>query len=183
LYTQFFEQVLPILTIACIMLGLLLAGYSAREDTGAAHRGMRRVALAGILSVLGSVMYVAVPVWLDSVGLSPTQGHLRFYGLFFIPVGALAGVLAVMVGSSRRRAPQEGKSLLARFSAAEYAIGYATLWPVFVLYSWIVLGTTMMLGFALIRATATVALGALLFAVAPYFVHVAEPQPRRRLPA
>ena len=182
LYTLFFEQVLPILSTGVIALGLLVAGYVARDRAGGPQRGIRRVALAGWLSAVGMAIYVVTPLLLDAQGVTPVVGHVRFYGLFFLPVGAIAGVLAVIVGSSSRLAPRDSSSPLARFSAAGYASGFTVLWLLFVLYTWLVLGETMNVTFALIRATTTAALGALLFAAAPYLVHVAELRTRRMLP-
>jgi hypothetical protein len=126
-------------------------------------------------------LYGAVPLWLNQLGITPSQGHVRFYGLFFIPIGAVAGVLAVLVGTSRWLAPRKGTAKTAFFSLATYALGFVLLWLAFYLYSQLILGATMIVRFALIRATVTAALGALLFAVAPNAVHAVEARPWRRL--
>jgi hypothetical protein len=181
LYGLFFQDLLPLISLGCIALGLLMAGYACTDASGMPQSALRRVALAGALSVTGIALYILVPIWLDAQGITPAQGHIRFYGMFFIPVGALAGVLAVMAGSSLRLTPADGKRRLVLFSVAGYAIGFVVMWLVFFLYSRIILGATMIVAFALIRATATAALGGLLFAVAPYLVHVVAERPARRL--
>jgi hypothetical protein len=181
LYALFFQDALPLIGLGCIALGVLVTGYAFPDASGAPRRGLRRVALAGVLSAVGIALYILVPIWMDSLGITPAPGHLRFYGMFFIPVGALAGVLAVMVGSTRRFAPSEKTRGPMRFSLTGYAIGFVVLWLVFLFYSWLILGATMVLDFALVRSTATAALGALLFALAPHLIHVVEPRPGKRL--
>ena len=181
LYGLFFQNVLPILGLGCIALGLLVAGYAFPDPSGSQYRGLRRVALGGLLSVVSIGLYVLVPIWLDSLGLTPAPGHLRFYGMFFLPVGALAGVLAVVFGSWRRHSPPADKPARLPFSLAGYAVGFVVLWVVFLLYSRLMLGTTMNVPFGLIRATVTSALGALLFALAPYLIRAADRRPTPRL--
>lgn len=181
LFALFFQRVQPIIGLWCIALGLLAVGYAAVNAEGEPYRALRRVALGGAFSLLAIFVYVFVPIWLDSLGISPDPGHVRFYGTFFIPVGALAGVLAVLVGSARWLAPSPEKRRPAPLSLAGYLVGFVVLWLVFLLYSWLVLGTTMRVEFGLVRATVTAALGALLFAAAPYLIHVVEPRPARRL--
>ncbi len=180
LYGLFFQRVVPILGMGCIALGLVLAGYALADPPGSERRGVRRVALGATLSVLGVGLYTVVPIGLDSVGLTPSQGHLRFYGMFFLPVGALAGALAVAVGCSRAFAPRADRPAQ-RFSVAGYGAGFVVMWLVFLLYSWIILGTTMNVGFGLIRATVTAALGAIFFALAPYLISVVDQRPAQRL--
>src|SRR5260221_10410194 len=109
LYGLFFQRALPIIGLACIALGLLASGYALPDAAGNPRRAFRRVALAGALSLLGMVLYIVVPLWLDSLGITPAPTHLRFYGMFFLPVGALAGVLAVLAGPSRPFARLAGK--------------------------------------------------------------------------
>jgi hypothetical protein len=183
LYSLLFESVLPLIGLGCIALGLLVAGYAYTDSAGAPHWGVRRAALAGALSVVGMALYVVMPIWLDALGLTASQGHIRFYGMFFLPVGALAGVLAVMVGSARRLAARDGRSPAGRFSVPGYIIGFVVMWPLFLAYSELMLGATMVVQLALVRATVTAALGALLFAVAPYLIQVVEPRPWKRLVA
>jgi hypothetical protein len=180
LYGLFFQRVLPILGLASIVLGLLVAGYAFPDPSGSQYRGLRRVAVGGVLTVVAIGLYVLVPIWLDSRGLTPVPGHLRFYGMFFLPVGALAGVLAVVFGSWHRLAPPNRPSRVP-FSLAGYVVGFVVLWLVFLLYSRLMLGITMNVPFGLIRATVTSALGALLFAVAPYLIRAADRGPASRL--
>jgi hypothetical protein len=181
LYALFFQRVLPLISLACIALGLLVAGFGFPDPSGGQHRAVRRVALAGALSVLGIGLYIVVPIWLDSLRLTPSPGHVRFYGMFFLPVGAVAGVLAVLIGSSRRFAAVAGKPRRVPVFFTGYIIGFVVLWLVFVLYSRLMLGLTMIVAFALIRATVTAALGALIFALAPYLIRVADRRPAQRL--
>ena len=178
LYGLFFTRALPVFGLACITLGLLASGYALPDASGNPRRAFRRVALAGALSLLGMALYIVVPLWLDSLGLTPSPTHLRFYGMFFLPVGALAGVLAVLAGSHRRFAPlAEKPGWMSRFSRAGFLIGFVVMWVVFLLYSRLILGVTMNVPFGLIRATATAVLGALLFAFTPYLIHVVEQRP------
>jgi hypothetical protein len=181
LFSQFYERALPIIGLACIALGLLATGYALPDATGKPRRAFRRVALAGALSLLGIVLYIVVPLWLDSLGITPSPTHLRFYGMFFLPVGALAGVLAVLVGSHRRFARLAERSRWMPMALAGFVIGIVVMWVVFLLYSFLILGSTMNVSFGLIRATATAVLGALLFACAPYLIHVVEHRPATRL--
>ena len=181
LYGQFFVRVLPVIGLVCIALGLLAAGYALPDASGQPRRAFRRIALAGTLSLLGMVLYTVVPLWLDSLGLTPSPTHLRFYGMFFLPIGALAGVLAVLTGSARqfvRLAENPGRI---PFSLAGFVLGFVVMWVVFLIYSRLILGVTMNVPFGLIRATATAVLGALLFAFTPYLIHVVEHRPATRL--
>lgn len=181
LYGLFFARALPIIGLACLALGLLTSGYALPDASGNPRRAFRRIALAGALSLLGMVLYIVIPLWLDSLGITPTPTHLRFYGMFFLPVGALAGVLAVLAGSARRFAPLADKPPRIPFSLPAFALGFIVMWIVFLLYSWLILGATMKVPFGLIRATATAVLGALLFAFAPYLIHVVAQRPATRL--
>jgi hypothetical protein len=181
LYGLFFARALPVIGLACIALGLLASGYALPDASGNPRRAFRRVALAGALSLLGMVLYIVVPLWLDSLGITPSPTHLRFYGMFFLPVGALAGVLAVLAGSARRFARLAEKPRRMPFSLAGFVIGFVVMWVVFLIYSRLILGVTMNVPFGLIRATATAVLGALLFAFAPYLIHVVEYRPATRL--
>jgi len=181
LYGLFFQRALPIIGLACIALGLLASGYALPDAAGNPRRAFRRVALAGALSLLGMVLYIVVPLWLDSLGITPSPTHLRFYGMFFLPVGALAGVLAVLAGSSRQFARLAEKPRRMPFSLAGFVMGFVVMWVVFLIYSRLILGVTMNVPFGLIRATATAVLGALLFAFAPYLIHVVEQRPAARL--
>jgi hypothetical protein len=177
LYGLFFQRVLPLISLACIALGLLVAGYALPDPSGSQFRALRRVALAGALSIIGIGIYSVVPIWLDSLGITPVPGHLRFYGMFFLPVGALAGVLAVLAGSSRRFAAGADKPRRAPFSLVGYGLGFVVLWLCFLLYSRLILGATMIVAFALVRATVTAALGAVIFAFAPYLIRVVDRRP------
>lgn len=181
LYGLFFARALPIIGLACLALGLLTSGYALPDASGNPRRAFRRIALAGALSLLGMVLYIVIPLWLDSLGITPTPTHLRFYGMFFLPVGALAGVLAVLAGSSRRLAPLADKPPRIPFSLPAFVLGFVVMWIVFLLYSWLILGATMNVPFGLIRATATAVLGAFLFAFAPYLIHVVAQRPATRL--
>lgn len=181
LYALFFQHVLPLIGLVSITLGLLVAGIALPDSPSQQRRAFRRVALAGLLSALGMGLYTIVPLWLDSAGISPVPGHLRFYGMFFLPVGALAGALAVLVGSRSSFTAPGGKPRLVLFSPAGYTVGFITLWLVFLLYSRVMLGSTMILNFALIRATVTAALGAFLFAFAPFLVGITDRSSRHRL--
>lgn len=180
-YGLFFARALPIIGLSCVVLGLLAAGYAFPDASGNPRRAFRRVALAGALSLLGMVLYIVVPLWLDSLGITPSPTHLRFYGMFFLPVGALAGVLAVLTGSARRFADLAEKPRRVPFSLAGFLIGFVVMWLVFLIYSRLILGVTMNVPYGLIRATATAVLGALLFALAPYLIHVVERRPATRL--
>src|SRR5262245_44223207 len=91
LYGLFFARALPVIGLACIALGLLAAGYALPDASGHPRRALRRVALVGTLSLLGMPLYLVVPLWLDSLGITPSPTHLRFYGMFFLPVGARRG--------------------------------------------------------------------------------------------
>lgn len=181
LYGLFFARALPIIGLACLALGLLASGYALPDASGNPRRAFRRIALAGALSLLGMGLYIIIPLWLDSLGITPAPTHLRFYGMFFLPVGALAGVLAVLAGSARRFAPLAEKPGRMPFSLAGFVTGFVVMWVVFLLYSWLILGATMNVPFGLIRATATAVLGALLFAFAPYLIHVVARRPATRL--
>jgi hypothetical protein len=177
LYGQFFVRVLPVIGLTCIALGLIASGYALPDTSGNPRRAMRRIALAGVFSLLGMALYIVVPLGLDSLGITPTPTHVRFYGMFFLPVGALAGVLAVLVSSTRWFAYLEGESKRRPFSRVGFGIGFAVLWVVFLVYSRLMLGATMIVAFGLIRATASAAIGALLFAYTPYLIHVTERRP------
>lgn len=184
LYGLFFQRVLPLISLACIVLGLLIAGYALPDPSGSQFRALRRVALAGALSIIGIGVYIVVPIWLDSLGITPAPGHLRFYGMFFLPVGALAGVLAVVVGSSRHFAagadkPGRTPFWLVGYGLVGYGLGFVVLWLSFLLYSRLILGVTMIAVFALPRATVTAALGAVIFGFAPYLVRVVDRRPAR----
>lgn len=181
LYVQFFVRVLPVIGLVCIALGLLAAGYALPDASGQPRRAFRRIALAGTLSLLGMMLYTVVPLWLDSLGLTPSPTHLRFYGMFFLPIGALAGVLAVLAGSARQFVRLAENPRRIPFSLAGFVLGFVVMWVVFLIYSRLILGVTMNVPFGLIRATATAVLGALLFAFTPYLIHVVEPRPATRL--
>jgi hypothetical protein len=181
LYGLFFARALPVIGLACIALGLLASGYALPDASGNPRRAFRRVALAGALSLLGMALYILVPLWLDSLGLTPSPTHLRFYGMFFLPIGAIAGVLAVLAGSGRRFARRAEEPRRMPFSLAGFVLGFVVMWIVFLIYSRLILGVTMNVPFGLIRATATAMLGALLFAFAPYLIHVVEHRPATRL--
>jgi hypothetical protein len=181
LYGLFFARALPVIGLACIALGLLASGYALPDASGNPRRAFRRVALAGALSLLGMALYTLVPLWLDSLGITPSPTHLRFYGMFFLPIGALAGVLAVLAGSARRFARRAEEPRRMPFSLAGFVLGFVVMWIVFLIYSRLILGVTMNVPFGLIRATATAVLGALLFAFAPYLIHVVEHRPATRL--
>ena len=181
LYGLFFSRALPIIGWVCIALGLLASGYALPDASGNPRRAFRRIALAGALSLLGVVLYIVIPLWLDSIGITPVPTHLRFYGMFFLPVGALAGVLAVLTGSNRRFARLAERASWMPIALAGFVIGFVVMWVVFLLYSWLILGATMNVPFGLIRATATAVLGALLFACAPYLIHVVAHRPATRL--
>src|SRR5258706_12010110 len=124
LYGLFFERVLPIIGLACIALGLLASGYALPDSAGNPRHAFRRVALAGALSLLGMVLYIVVPLWLDSLGITPAPTHLRFYGMFFLPVGALAGVLAVLAGPSRPFARRPERPQGTSCSLCGFAVGF-----------------------------------------------------------
>jgi hypothetical protein len=181
LYGEFFARALPIIGLACITLGLLASGYALPDASGKPRRGVRRVALAGVFSLLGIVLYIIIPLWLDSLDITPSPTHLRFYGMFFLPVGALGGVLAVLVGSNRRFARLAERARWMPLALAGFVIGFVVMWVAFLLYSFLILGVTMNVPFGLIRATGTAVLGALLFAGAPYLIHVVEHRPATRL--
>jgi hypothetical protein len=181
LYGLFFARALPAIGLACIALGLLASGYALPDASGNPRRAFRRVALAGALSLLGMVLYIVVPFWLDSLGITPSPTHLRFYGMFFLPVGALAGVLAVLAGTNRRFARLAEQTRWMPIALAGFVVGFVVMWVVFLVYSRLILGVTMNVPFGLIRATATAVLGALLFACAPYLIHVVEHRPAARL--
>jgi hypothetical protein len=177
LYGQFFVRVLPIIGLTCIALGLMASGSALSDTSGNPRRAVRRIALAGAYSLLGVALYVLIPLGLDALGITPTPTHVRFYGMFFLPVGAFAGVLAVVVSSTSWFAHLEGESKQRPFSRVGYGIGFAVLWIVFLLYSRLMLGATMIIAFGLIRATASAAIGALLFAYAPYLICAIERRP------
>jgi hypothetical protein len=177
LYGQFFVRVLPVIGLTCITLGLMASGYALPDTSGNLRRTFRLIVLAGALSLLGMALYILVPLGLDSLGITPTPTHVRFYGMFFLPVGALAGVLAVLVAATRWFARLEEESKRSPFSRVGFGIGFAVLWVVFLLYSRLMLGATMNVAFGLIRATASAAIGALLFAYAPYLIRVVERRP------
>ena len=181
LYSLFFQRVLPVIGLVAITLGLLVAGYALPDSPGQPRRAIRRVALAALLSAVGIGLYTLVPIWLDSAGFTPVPGHLRFYGMFFLPVGALAGVLAVLVSSHRVFAEPGGKPRRGLFSLNAYLVGFIVLWIAFLLYSRLILGATMVVSFGLIRATVTSALGAFLFAFAPYLIGAADRRASPRL--
>jgi hypothetical protein len=177
LYGQFFVRVLPVIGLACIALGLIASGYALPDTSGNPRRALRRIALTGVFSLLGMALYIVVPLGLDSLGITPSPTHVRFYGMFFLPVGALAGVLAVLVSSTRWFASLEGESKQRPFSRIGFGIGFVVLWVVFLVYSRLMLGATMIVAFGLIRATASAGIGALLFGCAPYLIRVTERRP------
>jgi hypothetical protein len=177
LYGQFFVRVLPVIGLTCIALGLIASGYALLDTTGSPRHVMRRIALAAVFSLLGMALYIVVPLGLDTLGVTPTPTHVRFYSMFFLPVGALAGALAVLVSSTRWFAYLEGESKRTTFSRVGFGIGFAVLWVVFLAYSRLMLGATMDVAFGLIRATASAAVGALLFAYAPYLIRLTERRP------
>jgi hypothetical protein len=181
LYGLFFSRALPLIGLACVALGLLASGYALPDASGNPRRAFRRIALAGALSLLGMALYSVVPIGLDAVGITPSPTHVRFYGMFFLPVGALAGVLAALAGSARWLAPLEKKSGRMSFSRAGFVFGFVVMWVIFLLYSRLILGVTMNVPFGLIRATVSAVIGALLFAYAPYLIHVAARRPATRL--
>jgi hypothetical protein len=108
LYALFFSRALPVIGLSCIALGRLVSGYAFPDAAGNPRRACRLIALAGAFSLLGMALYIVVALALDSVDLTPSPTHLRFYGMLFLPVGA-AGVLAILTGSARWFARLEKK--------------------------------------------------------------------------
>src|SRR5258708_2941437 len=176
LYSLFFERALPISGLACIALGLLASGYALPDAAGNPRRAFRRVALAGALSLLGMVLYIVVPLWLDSLGITPSPTHLRFYGMFFLPVGALAGVLAVLAGSARQFARLAEKPRRMPFSLVGFVMGFVVMWVVFLLYNRIILAHPTNVPPGLIPPTATPSPPPPLFPLPP---HPPPPPPPR----
>jgi hypothetical protein len=69
LYNLFFQHVLAPIGLVCVVLGLLAAGYDFPDAAGGPNRRLRRVALAGALSLVGVAIYSAVPICLHSAAV------------------------------------------------------------------------------------------------------------------
>lgn len=179
-YYFLFQEVLQVAGIACILVGALGIAFDHVDPSGAPYQQVRRIALATALGLVGALAYIFIPLFLDRAGLTPVPGHVRFYALFFAPAGFLAGILAVVSGTSMRRFITSAKGTPPLLSLQAYLIGFVTMSVIFFLYSRLVLvGGVFFL--AIVRALITALVGALLFGIAPSLSVWLENRPSGRI--
>lgn len=172
-YYFLFQDVLQVMGISCILAGTLGIAFDQVSPAGGPNLPVRRIALGTSLGLVGTLVYILMPLFLDRAGLTPAPGHVRFYALFFAPVGFLAGVLAVVAGTRMRTFASTATGTLPLLSPRTYLIGFVTMFVVFFLYSRVVLiGGVFFL--AIVRGLFTALVGALLFGIAPYLTDWVE---------
>jgi hypothetical protein len=168
-----YRDVLQVVSVAAILAGVLGIGYDHVDAAGRPDRLLRRIALAIVLGVVGAGVYAGVPLLLDRYGITPQPGHVKFYGLFFAPAGCLAGILAVVYGAQRWFFAPPAEREPRPFFWKGYLVGLVILWILFFAYSRVFLDAGILV-FALLRSTITAAVGAVLFAAAPFLVRRAD---------
>lgn len=178
--TILFERVFELVALFAIMVGMMAVAFDHTDHTGAPVRSIRRITLAAAMTFLGVVAYVCVPIVLNELRYTPSPGHVRFYGLFFAPIGFVVGILAVLFGVLHTHSAAARQRKPPVISLVGVVLGYVTMWLVFFAYSRIVLGAGGILYYALLRSTLTAFIGAAFFAVAPRLVHHVDNRPVTR---